>query len=343
MFLHLFWSLMEYGNAFALAYRNDREEISALHPLPARYCRPYIDPETKAIFYAVGGNPLVGEIDAMIPARNVLHVRLHCPRHPLEGVSPIEFAAMSMETHNSIAASQNAHFCNYSRTVGMLGTDMTLTSDQMRQLRLAWEEQTTGDNQGNTPILGNGIKFHSMQANATDSQLIESLRFTVEDVARAYRVPLPLVGDLQDATLNNGETLLRYWLSTGLGFTIEHMEKSLTRFFGMTMNESVDLDTDFLLRMDTASRVDSLTKAVSQGLMTPNEARAKEHLSRLDEGGDDAFMQRQNTPVSLLSQLAAAELESANQPQPEPAPIPEPDQEVDKVVALMSIKKAMNQ
>ena len=67
--------------------------------------------------------------------------------------------------------------------------------------------------------------------------------------------------------------------------------------------------------------------------MTPNEARAREGLSPVN-GGNDIFMQRQNTPVSLLSELAANDLARASEP---PAPVetppdpvaPESEKEID--------------
>jgi hypothetical protein len=143
---------------------------------------------------------------------------------------------------------------------------------------------------------------------------------SLEDICRVFGVPPPLVGDLSHSTLNNAETLIQNFLSMSLGSYLEHIERSFDRLFGLNgASDWIELDVAALLRTDFAGRVDGLTKAVSGGLMTANEARAREGLSSV-EGGDDIFMQRQMTPASLLAELAAADLKKASEPPPAPAP-----------------------
>ena len=82
------------GESFALAIRNDRNEVVALHRMSSRTCSPYMTPEGD-LFYSVGENPFVEDkIDYLVPARDILHLRSHTPRHPLMGESPIKAAAM---------------------------------------------------------------------------------------------------------------------------------------------------------------------------------------------------------------------------------------------------------
>jgi hypothetical protein len=144
-----------------------------------------------------------------------------------------------------------------------------------------------------------------------------------------FGVPPPLVGDLSHATLNNSETLIQHFLSMSLGSYLEHIERSLDRLFGLSNNEYVELDTAALLRTDFAGRVDGLTKAVQGGLMTPDEARAREGLSPI-KGGGVAYLQRQMVPVDKIGDLLEAETEAKKQPAPvapvapDPAPEPEP-------------------
>ena len=100
---------------------------------------------------------------------------------------------------------------------------------------------------------------------------------TVEDVARAFRVPLPLVGSMQGATYNNVEQLIALWMCTGSGFVLEHIE-SRARYVvrHCRRGEAIEFDTDSLQRTDFKGRVEALTKGISGGLYSPERsARAR--------------------------------------------------------------------
>ena len=309
------------GEAFAVVTRNDRSEINSLHLLPRGSCSPQIDDDSKTVFYSIGASPLAPTgTDYVAPSRDVLHLKFHTPRHPLIGESPIKAAALAIGINVALGQNQAAFFSRMNRPSGVLSTDAVLTQAQMQQLRSAFDDQSKRWAAGGMPILTSGLKFQPISINSQDAQLIEAQRMSLEDICRVFGVPPPLVGDLTHATLNNSESLIQHFLSMGLGSYLEHIERSFDRLFGMGGNEYVELDTAALLRTDFAGRIEGLSKAVQGGLMTPDEARAREGLPT-KEGGDALFMQRQNTPVSLLRDLAAAELARAKEP-PKPAVAP---------------------
>jgi HK97 family phage portal protein len=254
----------------------------------------------------------------------VLHLKFHTPRHPLIGESPIRAAALAIGINVSLSQNQAAFFSRMSRPSGVISTDQVLNKEQMNQLRAAWQEQSKNLAAGGVPVLSGGLKWQQLSIDSQDAQLVEAQRMSLEDICRVFGVPPPLVGDLSHATLNNSETLIQHFMSMSLGSYLEMVERSFDRLFGLTGGEYIELDTSALLRTDFAGRVEGLTKALGGGLMSPNEARAREGLSPV-EGGDDIFMQRQNTPVSLLTDLAANELKAAQEPSPAPA-APDPAQ-----------------
>lgn len=314
------------GEAFVVATRNDRYEIDSLHLMPRGSCSPRIDPDTKEIFYSVGASPLAPDFDYAIPQRDVLHLRFHTPRHPLIGESPIKAAALAIGINVALSQTQAAFFSRMNRPSGILSTDQQLTKEQMVRLREAFEEQSKVWAKGGMPILGNGMKFEQLSVNSVDAQLIEAQRSSLEDIARVFGVPPPLVGDLSHATLNNSETLIQHFLSMSLGSYLEHIERAFDRLFGMSNTEHIELDTSALLRTDFAGRVDGLTKAVQGGLMTPSEARVREGLSPI-EGGDSAYLQRQMVPIDKIGDLLEAEAEAKKTPPPAPPEPPKPDGE----------------
>lgn len=325
--LNLMATTLYDGEAFVLATRNDRNEISSLHLLPRGSCSPMIDDQSREVFYAVGSSPLApGGTDYVAPARNVMHLRFHTPRHPLIGESPITAAALAIGINVALSRTQAAFFNNMNRPSGIISTDLPLNKEQITSLRAAFEDQAAGMAAGRIPVLGGGLKFQPMSINSQDAQLVEAQRMSLEDICRVFGVPPPLVGDLSHSTLNNAETLIQNFLSMSLGAYLESVERSFDRLFGLDGgSEWIELDTAALLRTDFAGRVEGLTKAVSGGLMAPNEARAREGLSPVT-GGNEIFMQRQMTPASLLNDLAANELKQAAEPAPaEPAPAPKQD------------------
>ena len=334
--LNLVKSLLLDGNAYALGTRNNRNEFEALHLLNARGTMPYIDPDTKSVFYGIGENPFVGDLDVMVPARDILHIRLYCPRHPLVGASPIENAATSIAANAALTGHQARFFNNMSRPSGILSTDMKLTAEQMKQLRMAFEAQAQGMNTGQIPILGNGIKWEPMSISSQDAQLVQAFNMSVEDIARAFRVPLPLIGDNRYSTYSNVEQLISSWLSGGLGFLLEHVEIAFDKFFGLPRGQFTEFDVDALLRTDFSARVDGYTKAIQGGLMTPNEARAKMGGLPSVDKGDEVYAQAQMQPLGYEPPQPTAPAISADKP--DPVDDPEPDPEAAKADNVLYLK-----
>ena len=301
------------GEAFCLAIRNDRFEVKELHLLPRGTCSPMVDDVTREIFYAVGSNPLApGGTDYVVPARDILHLRFHTPRHPLVGESPIKAAALAIGINVSLTRTQAAFFANMNRPSGIISTDAVLNREQLTSLRTAFEEQAKGMAAGKIPVLAGGLKFQPLSINSQDAQLVEAQRMSLEDICRVFGVPPPLVGELSHATLNNAETLVQHFLSMSLGSYLEHTERAFDRLFGLAGgNEYVELDTAALLRTDFAGRIDGLTKAVQGGLMTPSEARGREGLGPI-AGGDSAYLQRQMVPIDKIGELLEAETARAS-------------------------------
>ena len=312
------------GESFSLATRNDRGEVIRLDRMDSRTCSPYVT--EGELFYSIGSNPFVpDQIDYLVPARDVLHLRMYCPRHVLIGESPIKAAAMAAGINVSLAGSQAAFFAQMSRPSGVLSTDQVLNKDQLESLREAWYKQSQKIAQGAVPILSGGLKWQQMAISSQDAQLIEAQRMSIEEIARVYGTPLPVIGDMTSSTLNNVEQLISLWLSISLGSLLENLEQSFNKLFGLRPTEAIDFDVTGLLRTDFQARIDGLTKAIQGGLYTPNEARGREGLHPVTNG-DNPIVQQQMVELGH---------------KPEPVAIPEPIVEEDKTVDLSTFRKAL--
>jgi HK97 family phage portal protein len=307
------------GEAFVLLRRDDRFAVNAMHLMPRWSCSPYVEPESGELFYSIGQNPMLpAGTSYMAPARDVMHVRQYTPRHPLIGESPLKAAALALGVNVSLSANQATFYTNMNRPSGVLSTEQILTKDQMKQLREAFDEQSHGLNAGKLPVLAGGLRFYPMGISSQDAELILAQRMSIEDVARCFGVPLPIVGDLTHASLNNVETMINFWLATGLGSLMENLERSLDAAFGLPASEYIEFDEKALLRMDYEKRIDAITKAIQGGVMSPNEAREGEGLPPVS-GGETVFLQQQMVSIDMLAELHAATIASKNAPPPAPA------------------------
>lgn len=329
------------GESLWVAARDDRFAVQAVHRVPSRSWTVHVDDESGEIFYGISNSSdlLPGNYEALVPARDAVHFRQHCPRHPLMGESPIKAAAMAIGINVALNRSQMTFFNNMSRPSGVITTDQTLNKEQITRLKEAWENASAAISQGRVPVLLNGLKFQPMGVAQDDAALIEQQKLSVADIARVFGVPMALISDgagAQGAT----ESMISHWLSVGLGSMLETIERSLERLFNLPATEKIHLDPTPLLRIDFASRIDGLVKAVQGGLLSPDEARQREGFGTT-AGGDQTFMQQQMVPVDLLLEMHSNSLTQPTEPAPPPEPQDEGDPEISKalVVSMLNTKR----
>ncbi|MEN2746456.1 phage portal protein [Sphingomonas sp. T9W2] len=188
--LNLVRYLLDNGNAYALVIRNARFEPIELHLMNSDMSHAMIAVD-GSVFYALAGNPIIDRRfgpQIVVPARDVLHIKLHTPRHPLLGETPMVAAALEMAAGNAALSHQVNFFLNQSRPSFVLTTDQSITADQVRMLRASWDEQAKGLNSGGTPILGHGLKPSPLGSSNKDAELASILGLSNEAIARVYRV-----------------------------------------------------------------------------------------------------------------------------------------------------------
>ncbi len=318
LILNLVDSLEKTGNAYLwLGDRGIGEAVPrSLHLLNPRTTRAY-RVEDGEVFYGISNDlwNTFTDIDmqAIAPARDIAHFKLHTPRDMLVGESPIRAAAASVATANAIQVNQANFFSNMSRPSGVLSAQMKLDAGQMKAMREAFDEQAKDINAGKIPILGGGLKWEPLTINSQDSELMTALRFTVEDIARAFRVPTPLIGGLENATLNNAETLVNFWLASGLGFAMTHVELVFEKAFQLPPGEHLNFDEKVLMRPDFKARIEAYGESTTKGIHAPNEVRKFEGLPAA-KGGDEPRVQQQVVPLSYAAEKLAIEQAAARRP-----------------------------
>ncbi|MGE0805000.1 MAG: phage portal protein [Burkholderiaceae bacterium] len=291
-------SRLLYGNAYMLIERDWRRLPTAIYPLHPRSVTPLVS-EDGAVFYRLQPDNLSGiSAEITVPQRDIIHDRGACLWHPLVGVSPIQACGRSATVGNRIQANSGLFFENMSRPSGILTAPGEIKNDTAARLKEHWETNFSGSNIGRVAVLGDGLKYEAMTIPASDAQLIEQLKWTVEDVARCFHVPLHKIGAVQP-TYNNVEALNTAYYSDCLQALIESIEACLDRALGLPPNMATAFDIEGLLRMDTATQGQALAGLVGAGIMAPNEARAKLGLPPA-AGGDTPYLQQQNYSLAAL-------------------------------------------
>jgi HK97 family phage portal protein len=312
-FLNIVRHELYQGNGYALAQRNGRREISALHLVRPPSLYPFVSPEDGSVFYQFSETPIGQDFEPVLEdlyrSEDVLHLRMHTPAHPLVGETPLMAAALAVEAGNAIQEANAAFHRNMARPSGYLKVPGTLKADMAETLRGEWTAAYQGVSAGRVAVLQGGVEWQALSMNAVDAALIESYKMTIADIARVFRVPLSIIGD-NTSTYNNTEVLMKFWLNTGLGFMLEHIELALDALFGLPENEWIEFDTDYLQRADFAARIEGLVRGIQGGLYAPNEARSREGLPRVPYG-DEPRVQAQVVPLSFASERPSESSPSA--------------------------------
>jgi HK97 family phage portal protein len=331
--VHLIRSLLYTGNSYWIAQRNDRQEVEALHWTDPRSCRVR---EVKVqgqvfaeIFYEIGDNPLINTPSLagnslVVPARDVLHVKLDTRRNPLVGETWLSALAPELGMRNAIHNASAAFSSNMSRPSGVITTDLQIKKEDRDELRNRWNEQAKGLNTGGVPILTHGMKFQPISISNEDAQIVEQLKLNDRAIAAMFGVPAILLGITDTGTQKTAEALMREWLASGLNFVITHIEQAFDKFIGLATvpggREWTEFDRHILLETNFKERFEGLARGVQAGIISPDEARNSEGYPEVPGGfGKMPRVQQQMVPLDF-------------EPAP-PAPPPTPASPVSPVPA----------
>jgi HK97 family phage portal protein len=274
------------GNAFARIVRGLDGQVRELWPL---------SPDRVTVLRAAGklaydytdGNTVLNRL----LAHEVLHLRHRLGDDGVLGVSPIAAARGVVE----LALAESEHgvntFRNGAKLLGVLKFPGMLKPDQRRDIKESWGSQYAGAvNAGRTAILEGGVDFQSVSMSLEDAEWIASRQFSVEEVARLFRVPPTVIGDLRHGNYSNSVEMARQFVTMTLRRHLVAWEQAISK--QLLTEESrrtyfAEHQVEGLLRGDSVNRADFYAKGITAGWMLPSEARRLENLPTI-EGIDDA-------------------------------------------------------
>lgn len=305
-----YWIMMRlmYGNVYVLKEFDQRGIVTAMHVMDSRFCVPLIGPD-GSVFYDLKRDDLNQSTDGVVPQRFVMHDRMNTFWHPLVGVSPVYACGASATQGIRIQNNSATFFENMSRPSGMLTAPATIDDITSARIKREFEGKFSGGGLGGLFVAGDGLEYEAFTMPAVEAQLIEQLRWTVEDVARCFHVPLHKIGAGVMPTFTNISALNLDYYEQTLHPPMRAIECLLTEGLnldgvaGRTM--AVRFDITGLLRMDQQGTATYLKDMVSGGILSPNDARAVVNYKPVD-GGDSPMIQQQNYSLAALAKRDAA-------------------------------------
>jgi len=271
-------SLLLRGNAYAVKVRNLRGQTIKLVPVNADWAALWESPDGE-LFYRVTANGLhmMAELRGepfLIPFDDMLHVR-GFSANGLLGASRIMLAKEAIGL--ALAQEQQASrwMANRAALGGVLTTDTKLSADAAKRIAQDWKDLKGGlQNSGKIAVLEQGLKYQPIAMSANDLQIIAQRSFQLQEVARIWRVPLHMLGDLTRSTNNNiGQQSQEYINLTLSSYTARWRWKLHTSFALRPSKLFIDFDLSELTRADITARYNNYARAISAGFLSPQEAR----------------------------------------------------------------------
>lgn len=148
-------------------------------------------------------------------------------------------------------------------------------------------------------ILPDGLEIKQIGADPEKSQMVETQRFCVEQIARLYSIPPTFLQDLTHGTFSNTEQQDLHFVKHTLLQHVRQFEQEMNlKLFGRTSRSLyVELNMDGLLRGDFKTRMEGWARAIQSGVAMPSEAREAENWPKV-EGSDRLFIQGGTVPIN---------------------------------------------
>lgn len=307
------------GNAYNRIVSNARGEIVELVPIHPDRIRVEILPSGEFRYRVTDRDGR----ESVLPRGEVWHLR-GLSSDGLLGMSPIEIARESVGMALAAQDYGARFFANDAKpTGGWIEFPGSFKDAEAKKVfRESYQQAQSGTNRGKVLVLENGMKFHEVGVTNRDAQFLELRKFQITDIARLFRVPPHMIGDLDRATFSNIEQQSLEFVMHTMTPWAERWEASIEAEL-LPDDEGLEVEFDFanLMRGDAASRAGYYQSGIQNGWLTRNEARLSENLNPL-EGLDE--------PLSPLNMTEESDAEETEGEPAEKPPTPEPKEPEDE-------------
>ena len=287
--------LLLWGNAYAQIIRDGRGQVLGLYPLlPSKMDVSRADNGELVYTYSrsmdeYGSKKRTEQIE--LRREDVLHI----PGLSFDGLIGYSPIAMAKNAIGMALATEDygATFFANGATPGGVLEHPGVVKDPAH-LRESWHAQFSGKNSHNVAVLEEGMTFHQMSIPPEEAQFLETRKFQIDEIARIFRVPPHMVGDLEKSSFSNIEQQSLEFVKYTLDPWVIRWEQAMHQALLLPDEKPAlffKFNVDGLLRGDYQSRMNGYAVGRQNGWLSANDIRELENMNRIsDEEGGDLYL-----------------------------------------------------
>lgn len=276
-FQQVFSSLLVHGNSYTRVFRDAQGQVVNLVNLdPDKVEVERSKVGRKVYRYDGEGKILTGD--------EVIHIVDLILPGELTGLSRVETLKQALGLNIALSDYAARFFGTGASASGVIEFPGNLTSEQAKQLADGFDARhRNGTRRAHkTGVLSGGAKFVATQTDPEKSQALESRKFAVEEIARAFNVPLHLLGVPGTASYASVEQNNLQFVSMTLRPLAEKVEAAFSRL--LPGDAFIKFQFNDLLRADLATRVQSYSVGTQAGFYSTNDIRRLEDMEPVEQG-----------------------------------------------------------
>jgi len=269
------------GNAFWLKAVDPMGRLVGLSVIAPTAVQPDVRDGQRVYFVSAQGGRQA------YAATEIVHLRGLVMPGGLRGLSPIECAKQTIGIGLSAEQYGGQFFGSGATLSGIIETPGQMTQEQAERLQVAFTKRHGGISKSHAiGVLSGGAAWKPLSVTPEEAQFLATRRYSAVEIANLYGVPPELVSDAEGAKgyVTALSQRMRMWYLTGLLPRITRIEDALSGL--LPRPAYVKFNTNALLRMEPAERVQFYQAAQLGQWMSRNEIRALEDMNPLD-GGDE--------------------------------------------------------
>lgn len=269
-------SLLVYGNSYTRVFRDRNGEVVNLVVL---------DPNTVEVKRnSIGRKTFIVQGESKpLTSDEVIHIIDLAEPGSLVGISRVTKLKDALGVATALQAYAARFFGQGSTTQGIIEFPGALTAEQAKNLVEGFDSRHRGWRKGHkTGVLSGGAKYVSTSVTNDQAQFLDSRRFAVEEMARAFNIPLHMMGIPGTASYSSVEQNNLQFISHTLRPILEKIEWSYSKL--LPNQQFIKFNFNALLRGDLQSRATSYSIMTQAGIMSVNDARRLEDFAPVDNG-----------------------------------------------------------
>lgn len=293
------------GNAYSQIIRDADNKVVEIRYIPAGKVSikklTNREGDVVDIQYSVSGKPRMLESDEMI------HLVNETDSDGVQGISVLDYARRTINLANYGDKAAESYFKNGGKLSGLIKVNTSLTNKQKEDMKEAWREAFSGDNMNGIAVLTGAQSYESIQMNASDAQLLESRKFSIDEIARFFNVSPLLLYDLEHSNYSSQEQARLALLTDTLQPIMTKFENELENKLFLPYESShadIRFSTEEFLRTDKKTQSEYYRTLWNFGVVSTNEVRAALDMNKIEDG-DEHYIQAQMVTLKNAKYLAS--------------------------------------